>query len=265
MNRKPKACPDYYPNNFDKLDKIIQNSFKNETGPGTLQSSRRNINIDTIIMPCDKIENCGPCIAWGYKEIAESKFPKTYIILGTNHHSKTKFSTYLFSSWETPIGITKTEIDLGRELLKEFPQLLNEHTAHENEHSIEIQLPWLQFASRDKLADLTFIPIAINTKELKELKELAEILEKFTKKHNIPIIASSNVEDTATIQYIKSGDSEGLINYKQRKRKEITELAPIITALEISKIREQKPDIINYQPSSNKKQKSIYHACIKFK
>ena len=185
MNRKPIACPDYYPTTFDKLDKAINESFMHKKGPGTLQSSRRNIPLNLIIVPCDKIKKCGPCSAWGYMEIAESNFPTTYLLLGTNHHSKTKFSTYLFTNWETPFGIIKTNVDLGKELTDIFPQILNEHTGHVEEHSIEIQLPWLQFASRDNLQELSFIPLTINTTAIKDIKKLAEVLSKFTKKHKI--------------------------------------------------------------------------------
>ena len=265
MNRKPIACPDYYPTTFDKLDKAINESFMHKKGPGTLQSSRRNIPLNLIIVPCDKIKKCGPCSAWGYMEIAESNFPTTYLLLGTNHHSKTKFSTYLFTNWETPFGIIKTNVDLGKELTDIFPQILNEHTGHVEEHSIEIQLPWLQFASRDNLQELSFIPLTINTTAIKDIKKLAEVLSKFTKKHNIQIIASANVEDTATIKYIKSMDTEALMNFKQRRQKPIKEISPILTLMEIAKLNNQKPELINYQTSPKKSLKQTYYASIKFK
>lgn len=260
MNRKPIACPEYYPNTFERLDKAITNSFKDKKGPGTLQSSRRNINTDLMVVPCDKIEASGPCLAWGYKELAESKFQKAYIILGANNHSQTKLSTYLFADWETPLGIVKVNQEFGKELLSSIPRILNEHTAHENEHSIEVQIPWLQFASRDKLTELSFIPLAINLTSLKEIQSFAESLHEFTKKHNIPIIASCNIDDTATIQYVNSEDSEALINYKLRKRIDIKKIAPLLVLMELSKLKGRAPYIINQQQSG----KNMHYACIKF-
>ena len=264
MNRKPIACPDYYPNTFEKLDKSIRESFKHKKGPSTLQASRRNKDLGMIAVPCEQIEKTGPCQAWGYMDIAETKFPQTYLILGTNHHSETKFSTYLFADWETPLGPVKINNELGKKLKDSFPQILNEHTAHEKEHSIEVQLPWLQFASRDKLSELSFIPLSINLKEIKEIKKFAERLKNFTEQHNIPIIASSNIDDTATIRYIKSLDTEGLMNYKQRKQRNIKEYAPLLTLMEISKLKKNKPGIINYQISAKKGDKD-YFACINFR
>tara|TARA_Y100000310_G_C20507128_1_gene726996 strand:- start:151 stop:954 length:804 start_codon:yes stop_codon:yes gene_type:complete len=267
MNRKAIACPEYYPNTFDKLDKEIQSAFNHKKGPGSVQSSRRDTKVDSIIVPCNQIEKCGSCSAWGYIEIAESNFPEAYIILGTNNHSNTKFSTYLFTNWETPFGITKVHVDLGRELMNIFPQLLNEHTAHEEEHSVEVQIPWLQFSSRDKLTDLRFIPVSIGTESIKDIKKFAEALFKFSQQHNITIIASSNIEDTATIKYIESLDTEALINYRKRKEKSIKEVSPILTLMELANIKEQQAKVINYQPSTagSKEERLKYHACIKFK
>ncbi|MDP3916660.1 MAG: AmmeMemoRadiSam system protein B [Nanoarchaeota archaeon] len=258
MNRKPIACPEYYPNTFERLDSAIVNAFMHKNGPGTLQSSRRDTEIKLLITPSEKIEKAGSCMSWGYKDIAEAKFPKTYIILGTNHHSTTKFSTYLFADWETPLGPVKTNQEIGKELSNLFPQLINEHTAHENEHSIEIQLPWLQFASRDKLSELSFIPISINIDSIKDIQILAEALFKIQDKATI--IASSNIEDTATLQYIQSGDPEALINYKKRKQKDIKEIAPLLTILELARMQNKKPVIINHQASKDR----MYYACIKY-
>ena len=260
MNRKPIACPEYYPNTFERLDKAITDSFRNSKGPGTLQASRRNVVVDLVTMPCGKVEAAGPCLSWGYKEVAESKFPKTYVILGTNHHSPTKFSTYLFADWETPLGIVKVNQELGKDLIDAFPQLMNEHTAHESEHSVEAQLPWLQFASRDKLTELSFIPIAINITTIKDIQALAEALHEFTKKHHVSIIASANIDDTATIQYIDSEDTQALINYKLRKNVDIKEVAPLLVMIELSKLKGRIPHVINQQSSG----KTAHYGCIKF-
>lgn len=265
MNRKPIACPEYYPNTFEKLDRAIRESFEHKKGPGTLQASRRNVKNNLFLVPAESISKAGPCTAWGYMEIAEAKFPTTYIILGTNHHSDIKYSTYLFANWETPLGPVKVNEELGKKLQEEFPQLINEHTSHEKEHSVEIQLPWLQFAARDKLQELSFIPLTINTKDFKEIKNFAEILNKFAEENNITIITSYNVEDTATIRYIESCSSEALINYKQRKQKDMAELAPLLTLMEIANIREKKGEVISYQPSITGENKREYYASINFK
>ncbi len=265
MNRKPVACPEYYPDTFEKLDRSIRESFEHKKGPGTLQASRRNFHNNLTLVPSAPIEKSGACTAWGYMEIAESNFPKTYLIIGTNHFSETKFSTYLFADWETPLGVVKVNKDLGNELQEAIPQLINEHTAHEKEYSVETQLPWLQFASRDKLSELSFIPLTINCTDQKELTKLAEQINSFSEANNIPIIASYNVEDTATMQYIKSKSSEALVNYKQRKQKDLRELSPLIVLMEIAKIREKNGEIVNYQTSLLSENKKEYYASIKFK
>jgi len=264
MNRKPIACPAFYPNTFEKLDRAIQDAFKSKTGPGTLQAKRRNSTVDLFIAPCDTIEKTGPCTAWGYMDIAEAPFPETYMILGTNNQSDTKFSTYLFTDWETPFGPVKVNQEKGKELMDVFPQILNEHTAHAKEHSVEVQLPWLQFASRDKLDSLTFIPLVINTTSLKEIQKAAEVLSPFLAEHKIPLIVSQNIDDTATLQYIKSGDTGALHNYKQRKQTDLKEIAPLLLVMEIAKLQKKHATIINEQPSRIKSKEKTHYACVKF-
>tara|TARA_Y100000310_G_C20644970_1_gene796030 strand:- start:477 stop:1325 length:849 start_codon:yes stop_codon:yes gene_type:complete len=268
MIRQTIACPKYYPNNFTELDNQIKKAFLHKEGPGTLPSSRRNNQLPTILVPCDNYKKMGPCIAWAYQEVAESKFPQTYILIGANNHSETKFSTYLFTDWQTPLGPIKTNQELGKALLKHYPKILNEHTAHEHEHSIEIQLPFLQFASRDKLQQLTFIPLSIGTTNITELTELAKHLISFTQNTQIPIIASCPIETTPVIQYIKTLNSEGLLNYLQRKQTHSKPFAPLILIMEMAKLQNQKPVLISLQSAysiTKNKQDTQYYASIKFK
>ena len=264
QTRKPVACSNYYPNAFDKLDQSIKDSFFHEEGPSTLPTSRKEKSIKSILIPCDNYKKIGPSLAWAYKEIAETRFQDTYIIIGTNNNSQTKISTYTFTDWETPLGIVKTDKELGKQLINLYPKIINEHTAHEKEHSIELQLPYLQFASRDKLPNLKIIPISLNLKDINKIRELAEKLNQF----NITIIASSNIEDTGTMQYVRTLDTEGLIKYKERKKKEVKQIAPLLTLMEIAKLNNQKPRTVSYSNSfrtTKDKNNVTYYASILFR
>jgi len=268
MLRQNIACPTYYPQTFSDVDKIIKNAFLHKEGPGTLPTTRRQTPTKLIIAPCGKYDHIGPCAAWAYQDIAEAKFPETYIIIGSNNQSNTKISTYLFANWETPLGEVRVNEELGKELINLYPKIINEHTAHEHEHSVELQLPFLQFATRDKLHDLNFIPLAINTTNPQEIKELATKLVEFTKDKNITIIASSTIEDTPTIQYINNLNSEGLLNYKQRKEKSTKMILPALVVMEIAKQKKLQTTMINMQSAfktTGNKNDAEYYAAIKFK
>jgi len=268
MNRKPFAFPDYYPSTFERVDKLIRDAFLHEEGPSTLPASRRDVNVSAVIAPCDSYDKIPPCAVWAYKEIAESNFQDTYIVMGTNHCSDIKISTYTFTDWETPLGPVKVDKDFGKELINFYPKVINEHTAHEEEYSVEVQLPFLQFASRDNLHKLKFLPLALNLSKIEDVKEFAGKLNEFVKGKKATIIASSTVEDTATLQYVKTLNTEGLINYRERKKKEVKEVAPILVLMEMAKLNNEKAIVLNcvnaYQITKNKDDVK-YYASVLFK
>ena len=287
MNRKPVVSGMFYESTFDKLDKQIISCFNHKLGPGDLPIKRTNKKILGIISPHAGYPFSGPCAAWAYKEIAESKFPKTYVIISPNHTGfGAEFSTYLFADWETPLGIVKVDKDLGNKLIKNFPDLRNEAEAHLHEHSIETQLPFLQFVSKDNLKKLKFLPICIKSDNYNKLKDLAKVLSEF---EDIVIICSSDLThygpnynftpflnskkenlhklDAKYIEYIKELNSKDF--FESSKKSTICGKSPIVVAIEFAKEKGSKKTILlNYYTSgdiSNDYTNAVGYASIVFK
>ncbi|MBD3204094.1 AmmeMemoRadiSam system protein B, partial [Candidatus Woesearchaeota archaeon] len=83
MVRNPVVDGQFYESDFSKLNFQIEESFKSKKGPGSLPVSRdEKKKIRGVIVPHAGYYFSGPCAAWAYKEIAETHFPKTYILLG---------------------------------------------------------------------------------------------------------------------------------------------------------------------------------------
>ncbi|RPI09068.1 MAG: AmmeMemoRadiSam system protein B, partial [Zetaproteobacteria bacterium] len=84
--------------------------------------------------------------------------PETWVIVGPNHTgSGAKASIMTSGAWETPLGRIAVDAELGQAILAHSSVLREDHLAHAREHSIEVQLPFLQAeqsASR-------FVPIAL--------------------------------------------------------------------------------------------------------
>ncbi|MBU1204118.1 MAG: AmmeMemoRadiSam system protein B [Nanoarchaeota archaeon] len=161
MIRGPIVNTQFYAGNFNDLDSQIQEVFKK--GPGTTPSNTRRRFMLGAIIPHAGYFFSGKCAAWAYNEIGESRFPETYVIIGTNHTSGQNLVN--LDDWETPFGIVKNAgIDLG---LKKDPM--------QHEHSIEVQLPFLQFVSKDKLKELKILPIITTTYNPQLCRKIAEI------------------------------------------------------------------------------------------
>ncbi|MBS3097212.1 AmmeMemoRadiSam system protein B, partial [Candidatus Woesearchaeota archaeon] len=85
MARKPIVAGQFYEGDFGALDKQINDCFESKFGPGALPLGKREKNVLGIIAPHAGYVFSGPCAAWAYKEVAESKFPDLFIMLGLSH------------------------------------------------------------------------------------------------------------------------------------------------------------------------------------
>jgi len=152
--RIPFVNGQFYKNDFIELENQIKDCFLSKFGPNELPEKRTK-KILGIITPHAGYSYSGPCAAYSYKEIAESEFKK-YIILGVNHtgyHGNKLALSY--DDWQTPFGSVKNSN-------QKIDNLKADMKAHVFEHSIEVQLPFLQFVSKDKLKDLRILPITVS-------------------------------------------------------------------------------------------------------
>lgn len=213
MARKPVVSGTFYSNDFDELNNQINDSFHSKLGPGALPINKRTKEIFGIIAPHAGYQFSGPAAAWAYKEIAESNLADVYIILGLSHSGLP--SCVSLEDWETPLGIVKTDKDFQKVLMINSGLKQNEE-AHSQEHSIEVQLPFLQFANKDQLKQLRIAPIIIS--EDKNYEEIAKAIVKTieqTRKKAI-IIASSD--------FTHYGINYGFFPFKDNVKEKMYEL-----------------------------------------
>lgn len=229
MIRKPTVAGQFYPAGRDDLNKQIKDSFLHERGPGRIPCDKRKGRIKAILSPHAGFMFSGPAAAWGYKEIAESELADVYIVAGPNHTGSGK-SSICAEDYETPLGVVRTDKEMCK-LIVEETQLVEDSVSHMNEHSVEVQIPFLQFACRDRINDLRIVPIVLSGDiDCAKLgKDLKKAIEKSGK--NVVIIVSSDMThfgwnygympfeedieknlykmDRETIKLIEESDSEG--------------------------------------------------------
>ncbi len=189
MNRKPVVSGTFYESEFGALTDQIEECFINENGPGTLPLKRKPEKmLKAMIVPHAGYAFSGSCAAWAYKELAESHFPKTYVILGFSHSGLQ--SGISKKDWETPLGIIPCDTGLADEIAEETVLDIDE-VPHLNEHSIEVQLPFLQFSCRDRIKELKILPISVG-RDI-SYKALAEQLFEALKGKDAVLIVSSDM------------------------------------------------------------------------
>lgn len=143
MIREPIVAGSFYSVDKHELVTQIEECFKHRLGPGEMPDIEKKTDkrVRAIISPHAGYLYSGACAAHGYLALSKAKTPKNILLLGLSHEGrKTALSR---EQWETPLGKTETDIVLLRKI-SELGIPVNED-AHRNEHSIETQIPFLQF------------------------------------------------------------------------------------------------------------------------
>jgi AmmeMemoRadiSam system protein B len=156
--RKPIVAGQFYPGHKDRIISAIEDSFVSRFGPGKLPGTRGSgRKVFGVIVPHAGYTYSGAGQAWCYKEIAEGEFPDVYVILGVNHSSPETCSSS--EDWETPSGPVACDTELVMKMQEKGLPVSN--GTHHYEHSIEVQLPFLQYVSKDNASALRIAPIMI--------------------------------------------------------------------------------------------------------
>jgi len=270
MVRKPIVAGQFYPDDFDQLNNQIEEAFNSKFGPGALPIKKRNKEIIGIIAPHAGYMYSGPGAAWSYKEIAESKLADLYIMLGLSHSG---FGTCLsMEDWETPFGVIQTDKEFAKKLIEKG--IKQDEAAHQQEHSIEVQLPFLQFANKAYLKQLKIMPII--TSPDKNYEQIAKIIVETIKELKIKacIITSSdfthfgfnyayfpfkdNIKenmyklDKDAIEHIKELNAYKFLDYTEQTGATICGKYPIAVMLEASKLLgAKKAKLLHYYTSGD--------------
>src|ERR1035437_4329207 len=132
------------------------------------------------------------------------EIPQTVIILGSNHTGLgAPISVFAEGSWVTPLGEVLINKPLAEDIIKKCKFSIKDTAAHSREHSIEVQLPFLQYHKKS----FDFVPIVLGDYDLKHLKDLADALAACVKGKDILTIASTDLTHYEEAQAARAKDA----------------------------------------------------------
>jgi AmmeMemoRadiSam system protein B len=122
--------------------------------------------------------------------IARINVTDTVLLLGPNHTGKgEQFAIRTEGTWATPLGQVSIDQSLAAEILKGSNLIHDDDAAHRAEHSLEVQLPFLQ-AMNPRVA---IVPLAVGTHNLERLRIVAEVIAAVLKGKNVLMLVSSDM------------------------------------------------------------------------
>lgn len=238
--RPPAFAGSFYPSDEEELQKAIDQYIEDANPP------KVDGEIKALILPHAGYAYSGPVAASGYKLIKGKEY-KNIVIFGPSH--KVMFQNIAltnYASWKTPLGIVNLS-PLSQELVNETGfSLVNE--AHLFEHSIEVQLPFLQRV----LKSFKITPLI--TGRISNHKEIASTLNQFIDGETLIIISSdlchylpydkANEIDKQTIEKILNLDT-----YLETDQACGTD--GILILIELAKIHNWKAKLLDYRNSGD--------------
>lgn len=191
MIRKPAVAGIFYESDPESLKKRIEWCFKHSLGPGKIPEEGNKREIKGVIAPHAGFIYSGPIAAHSYSEIVEDGFPQTFIILCPNHTGiGSGVSVAKEGSWNTPLGDVEIDEEFASELLGESSIIDSDYTAHSQEHSCEVHIPFLQYFKKE----FKIVPISMWMQDIETSQEIAIAIKKaaLKLKRDIVVIASTD-------------------------------------------------------------------------
>lgn len=265
MIRKPAVAGSFYPDNPEILKKTIEDCFKNKFGVGFIPELKTFDGTDypiNVMVPHAGFIYSGPVASHSYCQIVQNGFPEVFIILSPNHTGYgSEVSVFNEGEWITPLGNVKIDEDFANSIISCSNVASADFDAHLFEHSIEVQLPFLQYFSND----FSIVPIVMGSQSFSASSDLAKAIFDSAQKLNKSycVIASTdlshfnNQEKANTVDGFVLEDIEHMNEFKLYEeviQYNITMCGygPVMTTIALSKMcNKHTCDILEYKTSGD--------------
>jgi hypothetical protein len=194
----------------------------------------------------------GPVAACAYHSLALDGKPEIFVIFGPNH---TGYGSALAvmneGAWRTPLGDVEVDSETANEIVHGCRIVDVDDSAHRFEHSIEVQLPFLQYLYG---SDFKIVPLCFMMQDLSSAREVGQAVAKVLADKNAVIIASSDMthyepyeraakKDRMALEAIEAMDESRFYSIIEAQRISACGYGPIaalITAAKILGVKEAK-------------------------
>jgi len=217
--RRPTQAGAFYEATQESLRRQIANCFTSKLGPGKLPEVNVAGPRDVIGLVCPHAGYMysGPVAAHAYARLAADGKPDTVIIFGPNHTGYGSGVAIMNEGlWRTPLGDVDVDTETAKRIVKESKILDVDDTAHNLEHSIEVQIPFLQYLYG---STFKFVPICFLMQDISTAKDVGQAAARAVKGKNAVIVASSDMthyepqeraekKDREVLQAVEAMDEE---------------------------------------------------------
>ncbi len=191
MIRQPVVAGQFYAGTKQALLKQIEWCYTHAHGPGKVPRAQAGPRrLVGLVSPHAGYMYSGPVAAHGFALMAQDGIPSSVVVIGPNHTGAGSGVSIMTSGkWRTPLG----EVEIDKQLagsIKQASEIIDEDAvAHAGEHSLEVQLPFMQHLFGDKFK---IAPICMMMQDEETSGEAGRAIAKAAAKKDVVIIASTD-------------------------------------------------------------------------
>jgi len=252
--KQPNVSGKFYTSDALQLSKDIQKFLSNA------QVDPYKFPIDVIIAPHAGYVFSGDVAAHSYKAVSQQNY-KTVVILAPSHFFGFQgLSVWGEGGFQTPLGVVDVDQAFAKQLIDSDKQILFQPKAFEKEHSLEVQIPFLQ----ETFHDLRVVPVIIGQPSFQTLQKFAETLNKIVgDRKDVLVVISTDLShyhdstiartmDLHSIEAIKNFQTEKIVKEYYQKTMEMCGFMPVIAGLLYAKERGlDQADVLKYAHSGD--------------
>lgn len=237
MVRRAAVAGQFYSSSRSALIKELERCFLSPLGPGKLPEPVKDgpRRIAGAVVPHAGLVFSGPVAAHVYAEMAADGMPETVVIIGPNHTGYGRAVSASSEDFETPLGVARADRDIISHL-KGVVEI--DRAAHLYEHSLEVQLPFLQYLD----PQVKVVPIVMGRQDLIMAKETAKVLQEACSGKDVVMLASSDFShylpaetarerDGMVLERILRLDAEGVIDVVEKNDITMCGYGPVATMI----------------------------------
>jgi MEMO1 family protein len=199
--RTPAVAGQFYEADGALLARQLEACFLDPRGPGELPPRQRRATraLRAAVVPHAGYTYSGPIAAHAYARVAAERAPSTVLVLGVDHYGLGSGPALSDRDWETPLGPTVVDHDLVAGLA--HGPIRVDEAAHRREHSIEVQLPFLEYS----LPRPRFVALQVPFGSFDDLVETALAVRRAVAARDVLLLASTDFS-----HYVPAGTAQRL-------------------------------------------------------
>jgi len=243
--RMPVVAGQFYEGTAEGLRRQIEECYLGRLGPGELPQVREDgpRRIVGLVAPHAGYMYSGGTAAYAYGHLAEDGVPETVVIIGPSHAMPPYAPAAIQSrgAWLTPLGESPIDAEIASAITSAWPDIVDGMRYFSAEHSLEVQLPFLQYLYGESLK---IVPIMIMDSTKETARRLGQVLGQVLQGRNAVIVASTDLShdfpreqaeraDKELIGRMLDWDPDGLVELGPRLR--MCGYAPVAAMLHAAK------------------------------